>query len=94
MRLWVRMEHVPSVVFLILKSTPNEPQLVSFHLSLPMGCVYSSPYLCIATETLADLDNAAMAQRDESGRHSLEESTGPRAADDTGASDSKSDASW
>ena len=36
MRLWVRMEDVPSVAFLIPRK-PSYTQLVGFHISLPMG---------------------------------------------------------
>ena len=43
MRLWVRMEDAPSVAFLIPKKNPGNPQLVGFHLSLPMGHVDSVP---------------------------------------------------
>ena len=48
MRLWVRMEYVPSVTFLIPKNTPRDTQMVGFHLSLTMGYINSSPYFCMA----------------------------------------------
>ena len=44
MRLWVSMEDVPSVAFLIPKKIPNNAQLAGFHLSLPMGYIDSAPY--------------------------------------------------
>ena len=39
MRIWVRLEDIPSVAFLVPKATPEEYQLVGFHLSIPMGYV-------------------------------------------------------
>ena len=37
MRIWVRLGDIPLVEFLLPKSTPDEEQLVGFHLSIPMG---------------------------------------------------------
>ena len=39
MRIWVHLEDILSVAFLVPKSTPEEDQLVGFHLSIPMGYV-------------------------------------------------------
>ena len=39
MRIWVRLEDIPSVAFLVQKATPNEEQLFGFHLLIPMGYV-------------------------------------------------------
>ena len=39
MRIWVRLEDIPSVAFLVPKATLEEDQLVGFHLSIPMGYV-------------------------------------------------------
>ena len=61
MRLWMSMEEVPSIIFLILKKTPSKTQLVGFHLFLPMGYINSAPYFCMATETVADLANEAIS---------------------------------
>ena len=38
-RIWVQLEDIPSVAFLVPKATPNEEQLVVFHLSIPTGYV-------------------------------------------------------
>ena len=57
MRLWVRMEDALSVAFLIPKKTSSYTHQVGFHLSLPMGYIDSAPYFCMATETVADLEN-------------------------------------
>ena len=47
--LWVQMEDVLSLALLILKKNPSDPHMVGFYLSLPMGCVDSAPYFCMAT---------------------------------------------
>ena len=65
------MEDVPSVALLIPKKTPNNTQLLVFHLSLPMGYIESAPYFCMATETVADLTNEVISQREQAGEHSL-----------------------
>ena len=51
MRLWLIMEDVPSIDFLIHKKNTRETQLVVLHLSLPMGYIDSAPYFCMATDT-------------------------------------------
>ena len=61
MRLWVRMEDVPSTAFLIPKKTPSNTQLVGFHISVPMRYIGSAPCYCMVMETLADLSNKAIS---------------------------------
>ena len=39
MRIWVSLEDILSVSLLVPKATPEEDQLVGFHLSIPMGYV-------------------------------------------------------
>ena len=39
MRIWVRLKDIPSVASLVPKETDSKPQLVRFHLSIPMGYV-------------------------------------------------------
>ena len=63
MRIWVRLEEIPSVAFLVLKATPEKDQLVGFHLSIPMGYVYSSAFLCTTTETFKDLTLDTLSTR-------------------------------
>ena len=48
MRLWVRMEDVWCVTFLIPKKNPSNTHMVVFHLSLPMGYINSAPYFCMS----------------------------------------------
>ena len=51
------MDYVPYVALLIPNKKTSNQQLVGFHLSLPMVYVDSSPYFCMATKTVANLDN-------------------------------------
>ena len=94
MRLWVRIEDFPSVAFLISKKTPSNTQLVGFHHSLPMGYIDSDPYFCVAKETVADLANAAISQREQAGEQPLDLAAESRAADDAVAPKTQADASW
>ena len=54
MRIWVHLEDIPFVAFLVPKSTPEEDQLVGFHLSIPMGYVESAAFFCVTTKTFKD----------------------------------------
>ena len=49
MRIWVYLEDILSVAFLVPKATPDEDQLVGFHLSIPMGYVESAAFFCAAS---------------------------------------------
>ena len=51
----VFLEGFPSVALLISKWLPEGTQLVSFHLSLPIGSIYSSPYFCTTTKMVTYL---------------------------------------
>ena len=55
MRIWVHLENIPSVDFLVLKSKLEEDQLVGFHLSIPMGYVESATLFCATTKNAKDL---------------------------------------
>ena len=50
MRLWVNMEEFPLVDFLLPNNNPTDPQLVGFHLSLPMGYINSAANFCATTK--------------------------------------------
>ena len=54
MRIWVLLEDIPAVAFLVPKATPEEDQLVGFHLSIPMGYVESATFFCATNETVKD----------------------------------------
>ena len=62
MRIWVRLEDIPLVKFLVPKATPNEEQLVGFHLSRPMGYVEYAAFFCTTTNTVKEpaLDTLSM----------------------------------
>ena len=95
MRLWVRMEDVLSVAFLIPKKNTSDTHLVGFHLSLPMGYIHSALYFCMATETFTYLANKTISLRYQAYMHPLELSAeSRRAADDAGALTAKADATW
>ena len=79
------MEDVPSVAFLTPKKTPSNTQLVGFHLSLPMGYIESAPYFFMVTETVADLVNKAISQREQAGKNPLDFAAEARAADNSGS---------
>ena len=61
MRLWVRMEDLPSVAFLTPKNNPSNTQLLGFHLYLSMRYINSASYFCMTTYTVADLANNAIS---------------------------------
>ena len=66
------MEEVSSVAFLTPKKNTRNTQLVGLHLSLPMGYINSAPYFCMATETVSNLTNEVIAQKEQAGEHPLE----------------------
>ena len=94
MSLWVRMEDVPSVDFLIPKNTPSNTQLMRFHLFLPIGYIDSAPYFCMAKETVANLANEAISQKEQTYVHPLNMEAKYRAANDAGVLEAQADASW
>ena len=53
---------------------------MGFHISLPMGYVYNTPYFCMATETVDNLANEAISQREKAHEHPLEMAADARAA--------------
>ena len=69
----VRLEDIPSVAFLVPKATPNEEQLVGFHLSIPMGYVESSAFFCATTETVKDITLDTLATHHTAPPHHLED---------------------
>ena len=94
MRLWLSMEDVLSVAFLVPKKNTSNTQLVVFHLSLHMWYIDSAPYFCMATETVTDLANDKISLREQADMHPLELADEARAADDAYAPTAKADASW
>ena len=73
MRIWVRLEDIPSLAFLVPKSIPEEDQLVGFHLSIPMGCVESAAFFCATTDTVKDCTFDTLYTRHNAPPHHLED---------------------
>ena len=94
MRLWVRMGNFPYVAFLIPKKNPINTQLVGFHISLPMRHIDCDPYFCMVTETVDNLANKAISQREQVGKLPLEVTSKFRAINDAGTPEAQVDSSW
>ena len=94
MRMWARIQDVPSFAFLIPKKTPRDTQLVGFHLSFTIGYIDSVLYFCMETETVADLANKAISQRVQVSKHQLELAAKSRATNNSRAHETKVDAIW
>lgn len=63
-RVWVQFKDIPKLG-VVLPTTPGEPPLIAFPLTLPMGWVESPPYFTALTETACDLANARLRHRTE-----------------------------
>ena len=61
--------------------------------NLTMVYIDSAPYFCMATETVTDLANKAISQREQSVDHSLELAAEARASYNSGAPKTEVDAS-
>ena len=57
MRVWICIEDVPKLVFVIPPAPNNLDMLIGFHLSCPMGYVKSALLFCTTTETIANFAN-------------------------------------
>ena len=75
MRIWVRLEDIPSVAFLVPKATPEEDQLVGFHLSITMGYVESAAFFYNTIETVKDCILDSLSTRHNTPPHHLEDLT-------------------
>ena len=60
------------MAFLVPKDTPNEEQLVGFHLSIPMGYVESAAFFCATTDTVKDRALDTLYMRHTASPHHLE----------------------
>ena len=54
MRIWVRLEEIPSVEFIVPEATLKEDKLVGFHLSIPMGYVKYANFFCAITKMVKE----------------------------------------
>ena len=61
MRVWIRLEDVPKLAFVVPPHVDDAEPLIGFHLSLPMGYVESAQYFCATIETVADMVNGDWA---------------------------------
>ena len=73
MRIWVRLEDIPSVAFLVPKATLEEDQLVGLHLSILMGYVESAAFFCATTKTVKDRALDTLSMRHTAPPHNLED---------------------
>ena len=60
------------MALLVPKATPDEEQLVGFHLSIPMGYVESAAFFCATTETVKDRALDTVSMRHTAPPHHLE----------------------
>ena len=97
MRIWVRLEDIPSVAFLVPNETSEEDQLVGFHLSIPMGYVESATFFCATTETVKDRALDTLSMRHTAPPHHLENIAETKPQDTTeeeAAATSAADKDW
>ena len=73
MHIWVRLEDILSVAFLVPKSTPEEDQLIGFHLLIPMGCVESAAFFCATTNTVKERALDTLSTRHTARSHHLKD---------------------
>ena len=57
MRVWIFPENLPQLAFVVPPHPSDQNILIGFHLSLPMGHVYSTPYFLCANKIVANLAN-------------------------------------
>ena len=71
MGIWIRLEDIPSVAFLVPKATPEEYQLVGVHLSMSKRYVEYSAFFCATTDTVKDRRLKTLPQRNTAPPHPL-----------------------
>jgi hypothetical protein len=75
MGIWLRLQDLPKLAF-VIPPHPSDPEpLIGFHLSLPMGFVESAPFFSASTETAADLINNSWPMANLAPAHMLERFT-------------------
>ena len=72
MIIWDQLNNITSVEFITPKETDSEPQLVGFHLSIPMGYVEYEPTFCATMEKIKYTSNNTMHNRGKHPVHLLE----------------------
>ena len=76
MCIWVRLADIPVVGFLIPRGKDSDPLLVGFHLSIPMGYVYSYSLFFAATKMVKYRALDTLHARGAVPEHPLETLTG------------------
>ena len=61
-RVWLQLANIPKFG-VVLPTSPGQPALIAFPLTLPMGWEESPPYFTTLTETACDLANSALRSR-------------------------------
>eukprot|EP00957_Ditylum_brightwellii_P174844 13312302-Ditylum_brightwellii.AAC.1 len=59
MRVWICLEDVPQLAFIVPRHDSDPKSLVGVHLSVPMEYIESAPFFCATTEMVADLANSS-----------------------------------
>ena len=57
MRVWIHLEYLLWIAFVVPPHSLDQGTLIGFHLSLPMGYVYSSLYFCCKIDMVLYLAN-------------------------------------
>lgn len=71
-RVWLQSRDIIKLG-VVLPTSPGQPPLIAFPLTLPMGWVESPPYFTVLTETACDLANASLRHNDNATPHRLEQ---------------------
>ena len=97
MHIWVRLEDIPLVAFLVPKATPDEEQLVGLHLSIPMGYMESATFFCATTETVNDRTLDTLSMRHTAPPHHLEDladTKPPETSEEEATATRNADSNW
>ena len=96
-RIWIHLEDIPSVAFPVTKSTPEEYQLVGFHLSILLGYVESAAFLCATSETVKNRTLDTLSTRHTALPHhpeDLADTKPPQTSAEEAAATLESDNNW
>ena len=91
MGLWVRVKNTPVTVFIIPKKNKGDDKSLGFHLSLPMGVRESTPFFCMSTDTVVDMENATVLCHFATPPHLLEAEAGHQTPEDADVISATSD---
>ena len=60
MGMWIQLEDIPSIAFLVRNRTNSNIQGLGFRLYLSMGLTDFSPLFCMANNKMVDLSNVVI----------------------------------